>query len=391
MDQASTQSQVTSPDLFIFAGEASGDRLGAELLKELLQLHPSLSIGAVAGPAMRNYPITEILPMENFQVMGFVDVLVALPRMIKLFKMLKTYLLRTQPKAILFIDYPGFNLRMQRHLRKAGFKGALIHYVCPSVWAWKKNRIHPMSSYLNLLLSVFPFEKECFKHTPLQVEYIGHPLAEPIHHFVPSSSFPKFPLPILAIFPGSRKKEILRNFPLQLQAAIDLAYADHSIVVSCAHPHLLPLLEAEVSRYPERSILILSSESNYDLMHHAKLALATSGTITLELALHEVPTVVTYALSALDEFLATHVFRIHLPHYCIVNYTANMRIFPELYGSFFQPKMLYETLTRMLNHSEELKKCEELCSYVKSLLYKPQASAQAAQLILRQMEPLHSK
>jgi len=381
MDPRHAQPTITSPDLFLFAGEASGDRLGADLLQQLFKLHPSLSVSAVAGPSMRTHPIQEILPMEEFQVMGFIDVFLSLPCIIKHFYAIKSYLLQAKPKAIVFIDYPGFNLRMQRHLRKAGFTGLMIHYVCPSVWAWKKGRIQPMSEDLDLLLSVFPFEQKCFSHTKLRVEYLGHPLAEKIAHYTPATSFPPFDKPILAIFPGSRKKEVLRNLPLQLQAAIDVASKSYSLVISCAHPSLLPIIQKISSTYPHVAIHILPSARNDDLMHHAHLALATSGTMTLELALHKVPTIVTYAMTAIDIFLATKIFRIQLPYYCIVNYTANQLIFPELYGPHCNQAALHNALSHMIKSPELLHVCQEHCHRLAQLLYSERPSEKAAILI----------
>lgn len=382
MDPEHALTTLKTPHLFLFAGEASGDLIGAKLLHELFLLRPNLSVTAVAGPAMRDYPIKTLVKMEEFQVMGFLDVLLALPKILKLFKFLKHHILNNPPDAVVLIDYPGFNLRMAKHLKTAGFNHPLIHYVCPSVWAWKKGRVHTMSQTLTLLLSIFPFERQCFSTTSLPVEFIGHPLAEAVMHHTPNPTFPPFPKPIFAIFPGSRKKEVQRNLPLQLQAAIDLGYERYSIVISCAQDHLLPVIQRALSKYPAHTVHILPAECNYDLMHHTSIAFATSGTITLELALHKVPTLVTYALTSVDFFLATKVLRIHLPHYCIVNYTAGMRIFPEFYGPDFNQNMIYETLSVMLNTSEELDLCRARCSILKTLLYEPPSSRKAATLIL---------
>lgn len=386
MDQKATFNSLKPLELFIFAGETSGDRIGAELIQALLSMNPHLKITAVAGPSMRNLPITTFLEMEEFQVMGFIDVLKALPKILKLFKKIKNYLLKTSPQVIILIDYPGFNLRLARFLRKGGFKGFLIQYVCPSVWAWKKGRIQSMSHHLDLLLTLFPFEKQCFAHTNLHVEYVGHPLARTIRHHQPSPDFPKFTQPLFSIFPGSRVKEVERNLPLQLKAAIDLAYNDYTLVISCAHKTLLPLINHEILKYPAHTIHILHAKHNYDLMHHSAIAFATSGTITLELALHQVPTLVTYAMNSFDTFLAKKIFKINLPHYCIVNYTAHMRIFPEFFGPDFNQIQIYKTLSLMLNTPAELKKCKKECALFTHLL--KNEDNLAAQHILRLTETL---
>lgn len=376
---------MRSPDLFIFCGESSGDSIGSELLTSLLSLDPSLKITAVTGPKMREHPIITLLPMEEFQVMGFIDVIKALPKILRLFKFIKNTLLKNPPKAIVFIDYPGFNLRMAKHLRKAGFKGNLIYYVCPSVWAWKKGRVKPMAKYLDLLLCVFPFEKQCFANTSLHVEYVGHPLVSKVESYKKNEECPQFETPLFSIFPGSRKKEVERNFPLQLKTAIDVTKDDYTIAISYTNEPLRCLLEEEVKKYPSKKILLFPAKYNYDIMKKSTIAFATSGTITLELALHGIPTLVTYFITKLDLFLAKKVFRIRLPHYCIANYTVNMRVFHEFYGPDFNSDALHETLSFILSNPNELTLCKERCSFIKKVLEKPLPSLEAAHHILNKL------
>jgi lipid-A-disaccharide synthase len=206
-------------DLFVFAGEKSGDLHGGHLLRELFSIRPDARVCGVGGPSMREAGLSCMLPMEKFQVMGFVDVFIALPRLMRQFFAVKNYILRTQPPAVLLIDYPGFNLRLAASLRKAGFKGRICHYICPSVWAWGKKRIPQMANTLDMLFSILPFEKSYFSETSLPVHYVGHPLVAAV------SNYRRRPLDdfsdgkVLALFPGSRRKELERNLFVQLSAA----------------------------------------------------------------------------------------------------------------------------------------------------------------------------
>lgn len=346
-------------DLFIIAGEASGDLHGAKLIEALLALRPSLKIGAVAGPRMRSYPITSFFPMENLQVMGFIDVFKALPHLVKQFFSIRNQILSLQPKAIVCIDYPGFNLRLERSLRKKGYRGKLIHFISPTVWAWRKNRVQTMEKNLDLLLTIFPFEKACFAKTKLFVEYVGHPLTSQIQ-FSPEPREN-----ILALFPGSRKKEIERNLPLQLAVARKLQALD-------------PTLQVHISNQ--------SPLSNEVLMRTSKLALATSGTVTLELALYGTPTVVHYAVTALDLFLAQRIFRIRLPFYCIVNIIENCQIFPELFGPHFTEEKLFFWAEKFLRDKKARKECIEGCQRVLKSLGINDASQRSAEAILRTVD-----
>lgn len=377
MDQAPTSSSEI--DLFIFAGELSGDVLGAELIHSLIALKPNLKIAAVSGPQMRRHAITTILPMEKFNVMGFLDVFKMLPRLIKNFFYIKKYLLQTTPKACVFIDYQEFSLQMTKALKKKGFQNPLIQYVCPSVWAWKKGRIKPMSKSLNLLLCLFPFEPICFENTPLKAKFIGHPLSKKKSD--DCEVLPLYEKPILSIFPGSRKQEILKNLPLQLECAVESGYENYAIVISCAHPKLLPLIEKERLKYPLHQIYI---EKNKKLIENSRVAIATSGTVTLELAFAKIPTVVTYSISPIDCFLAKQVLKINLPHYCIANYTANTRIFPELYGPSFNKQNLKSALESLLFSKEEYDLCSSRCDLVRTALDRPDPSLEAAKLVIEE-------
>jgi lipid-A-disaccharide synthase len=371
-------------DLFLLAGESSGDLQGAKLIEELLRLDPTLKIAAVAGPRMRQFPIECIEPMENLQVMGFIDVIRALPKMVRLFYSLRRKILALNPKAFIGIDYPGLNLRLHRSLRKKGFQGEQIHYICPTVWAWGKKRIPLMAQNLDLLLTLLPFEPACFAHTSLPAHYVGHPLTASIAQFTPDPTFrSRYGLapndPICALFPGSRSQEIERNFPLQLATARRL---NLPIAVSTAN-------EARSAQLRQLApdLLLISSEDTYNLMHHASLALAKSGTVTLELALHKTPTVVTYAIKPLDLFLATRLFKINLPYYALPNLILQTQIFPELFGPNLTPAALYDHAARLAFDPEARAICRSRCEALIAHLGPSNASRAAAAHILALLTP----
>lgn len=360
---------MSQVELFVLAAEPSADLHGAALIQKLLDFHPQLNIAAVAGPRMRSLPIQAIFKMEHLQVMGFLDVAFALPKMIRHFFFLRNQILALNPKAVICIDYPGFNLRLERSLRKKGYRGKLIHFICPTVWAWGKKRIPLMAQNLDLLLTLFPFEKACFKNTCLPVHYVGHPLTKAI------PPPPQKTEPLLGLFPGSRKKEIERNFPLQLDIARRLAAleANIKIGISCAHPDLPLSTDFE----------IFPPEKTYDLMSRCRLALATSGTATLELALHETPAVVNYAIRPLDAFIAKKIFSIDLPFYCITNIIANELIFPELFGPNLTEENFYLQAERLWFDRDARARCLTGCKKIRSLLGERDASYEAAQSILQ--------
>ena len=214
---------MSTSDLFVFAGEASGDLYGKELVRSLKKENKTLRIFGVAGPLMRQEGVETLLEMEEFQVIGFFDVLICLPKLIKKFYFLRREILKRNPSIALFIDYPGFCLRQERSLRKKGYQGTIVHAIAPTVWAWGKKRISLIEKNVDILLTLFPFEKELFPTSSLQVEYVGHPLEKKIP---PQGRKKTGQKKFIGIFPGSRKKEILRNIPFQLDAIRHLFQKD---------------------------------------------------------------------------------------------------------------------------------------------------------------------
>lgn len=351
-----------SCDLFIFCGEPSGDLHGESLLVQLREKNPSLKVFGVAGPRMRTQKITSILAMEELQVMGFTDVFCAFPKLLRIFYQVAQAILKLQPKIVLTIDYPGFSLRLHRHLKKKGFKGKIVHFICPSVWAWGKHRIAFMEKYLDHLFTILPFESQIFQ--TLSTKYVGHPLTSRIQSY----NYQKLDLPkdqqIIALFPGSRSKELSRNLPIYLDVCKYLCTNNPNthIALSVAQPKLhsqiLSILQKKSWTIP---ITFVAATQSYELMQKAHLAIAKSGTVTLELALHSVPTVVTYGLSKLDLIIARDLLRIRLRFYCLVNIIANEEIFPELIGPYFTHSSLLSYTYHLL---ENRKACQKKCKHM---------------------------
>ncbi len=369
-----------SSEIFVFAGEPSGDLHGEKLLVELWKKDPSLKISGVGGPRMRRVGLDCSMPMENFQVMGFLDVFLALPRLIRHFYTLRTLILRKKPDLVLFIDYPGFNLRMAASLRKKGFTGKLCHFISPSVWAWKKNRIFSMAKTLDLLLVIFPFEVDCFKRTTLPVIYVGHPLIKRLENYPYQENLFHKDKQIIGLFPGSRKKELLRNLPLMLRVAKQLQQEHRLFALSLSEERFRPLIE-NLMRKEKIELALIPSEKTYDLMKACHCALAKSGTVTLELALHGVPTVVIYQISTIDLFLARRIFRIHLPFYCIVNIIAEKEIYPELIGPNLTEQRLLEEVKKLLHSPHVYATCQKECATLAHTLQDKDASHEAAAAI----------
>lgn len=375
-----TSSPSFSSSLFIFAGEQSGDQLGAKLIEALKEKNPSQKIYGVGGPEMRAAGLECLIEMEQFQVMGVTDVLKALPRLFSHYRALQKRILKDSPQGVILIDYADFNMHLAKALRKRGYRGKLVHYVCPSVWAWRKSRTKELEKRLDLLLSILPFEKEYFSKTSLNVAYIGHPLMSAVetHQQVPNwktvvgLSETK---PLLALFPGSRAHAIEKNLPTQWEA-VKPFLNDYTIAVSVARPDLLPLIRKIVPH-----AVYVPKHLRYELMQEAKGALATSGTINLELGLYGVPTVVTYKVTPLNYFIGKYIVgmnRTKNPFFSLTNILNGKEIYPEFVHRKIHPEALTSALQKLLKDPTP---CYNASTHLRSILNKGDSNARAANAI----------
>jgi lipid-A-disaccharide synthase len=344
---------------FIFTGEKSGEQHAANLLKALLKKNPCIEVGGVFSKNIRDLGFKPLIDMTEFQVMGFTNVLKALPRLIRHFNTIVEHILKSNYDIVILVDYPDFNLRLAGKLRKKGYRGKIIKYISPSVWAWKKERIYKMKTSLDLVLCILPFEPKYFAGSGLSAIYVGNPTLESIQNY-PFDADWKRKLsipekkPILAIFPGSRNQEIKKNLPIQLQAAK---------LLKKEFPELIICVSGVSSPYYQ-----VPYEYTYELMKDAALSFAKCGTSILELALLQTPTVVNYQLSKLNFFIAKYFFNLHkIPFFSLPNILLKKECFPELIYYNFNSQNTYEKGKELLSSPKNEQTLRD-CLFVKEAL-----------------------
>lgn len=377
-----------NPSLFIFSGEHSGDMHAGSLVSSLKDLIPEIQVSGVAGPCLRNESIDVFMHMEEFDVMGFTDVIKAFPRLFKHFRRIRRHILQCNPDIVVLVDYQDFNLQLARSLRKHGYRGKIVQYISPTVWAWRAKRADALAKYFDTLFTIFPFEAQYFKHTSLKVHYIGNPTKEKISQQSYDSTWKeKLSLPdapMVALFPGSRNSELSHNLPLHLRVAEQLLYNNRNLhfAISSTHDKLVDPIQLAIrnsSLLLGENIFIIPRQYSYELMKESTVAIAKSGTVTLELALHHTPTVVTYEISKTHEMIAKYLLRLNLPHYCIVNILANKEVFPEFLGAGLSEKKIALAVEDMQNG--KISKSIERCRKLEELLTNAQPGPTAASYI----------
>ena len=374
-----SSSSSSKSSIFIFAGETSADLYGAALINQLKEKMPHIHFFGVGGPNINTQNVEIIYPMEQFQVMGISDVMKQLPQLLLNMFILKKTILTRNPQLCLFIDQPTFSMRLAKQLRKAGFSGKIAQFVAPTVWAYKKERADIMARDFDLLLTLFSFEPQHFAHTTLKTIWTGHPITEIIPHR------PDTKRDLFTLFPGSRPAEIARNLPIQLEAACLFCKETglQQIAISTASANFDDLIAQIITKTRLKTgyagnIIPVTFAERYSAMQRSVLALAKSGTVTLELALHEVPTVVTYTLSALNRFVAKNIFKLNLPFYCIVNILKGSEVFPEYIQNQATAQEIAEALLQFQNDASSVENCQKQCQELHHLLQEDKEKAPTA-------------
>jgi len=280
---------------FLIAGEASGDLHASNLMRGLKEEDPGAGFAFVGGDRMA--AVAGVEPVHHFRdmnFMGFFDVVRHLGRLRRIMKRTKNAVVATMPDVLILVDYAGFNLRMARFASKKGIR--VFYYIPPKVWAWRKGRLRDLKKYVDRLFVIFPFEVSFFQEHGMEVVYEGNPLTDIFgtfrssvrtrETFLADNELPD--KPIVALLAGSRRQEIEACLPEMIRASGD--FPDHQFVVAGA-PSVEPALYRELLQ--ETGIAIVYDQT-YDLLSHARAAVVTSGTATLETALFDVPQVVIY-------------------------------------------------------------------------------------------------
>jgi|GEM_PF-201908 len=367
---------------FLFCGEKSGLVLAEKLIQSVQKSHPETRFFGVIDETSSVKSFDCLLPLSTFQHIGFSKILFRLPSLIKAFFLLKKRIMQENPQVALFIDQPDFSYRLATSLKKAGFQGKIVQYVAPSVWAWRQNRAQAFASSFDLLLTLFPFEAPYFTPHGLQTVFTGHPFVEMIDGAQDHTREK-----LITLFPGSRKEEVLRNLPLQLDAALPFAQKHAlSIAISVSSKNLEPLIYELIERKKiERTITLFPFDKRYEYMKKSTLALTKAGSVTLELGLFKVPSVVLYSISKLNYFLGKYLFRIDLPYFCLVNILQKKEVFPELIRKQPTKEELALLLEKLYQSTEKQKEIQEDCTRLQSLL---QASKKPSRIMEEEIAKL---
>lgn len=338
--------------IFLVAGEPSGDALAARLMAALKRrAHGEVRFSGVGGPRMAAEGLDSLFPMEELSVMGATEVVPHLPRLMRRIGETARAAAGERPDAVITVDSPDFTFRVARRLKGKGIP--LIHYVAPQVWAWKARRARHIAGFLDHLMALLPFEPPYFEAEGLACTYVGHPVIESgaargdgpefrARHGIPEEA------PLLCLLPGSRRSEVRRLLPVFAEALRLLGALRSGLRAVVPSVDVLgEEIAAEVAGWPVPSEVVTGERERYDAFAAADVALAASGTVSLELAMAETPMVVAYRMHPLTGWLARRL--VQTPSVNLVNLIIGRQVIPELLLGECRPDRLAAEVARLFD------------------------------------------
>lgn len=343
---------ISAPLIFFVAGENSGDALGASVMRAVKsKLDGRVRFAGVGGPEMLEIGMDSLFPMEDLAVMGVFEVLPRLPLLLKRIKETADAVERLQPDVLLTIDAPDFCFRVIQKLKARGVAVPKVHFVAPSVWAWRPGRAAKVAKFLDHLLCLLPFEPPYFEREGLKATFVGHPV---VASAIGDGDGPSFrarhgiapDAPVLCVLPGSRSGEVLRLLPVFAETVDKLAPQFPGLhIVMPAVSHLIERVRAATAAWPT-SVTVVDGEQKADAFAAADAALAASGTVALELAMAGLPSVIAYKVNALTAFLARRLLKTRYAN--LINIILDREAVPELIQENCTAENLAREVARLL-------------------------------------------
>lgn len=344
--------------LWLCAGEPSGDAYGALIAQHLMTKNPNLLLRGMGGEKMRAVGVETFVDSTDFAVMGFVEVLGLLPALLRAKRKLLSEAKKSPPDAVVFIDYPGFNMAIAKKMHNRGIQ--VMWYISPKAWAWNQKRIPTMAKICDPLLSIIPFEKEFFRPWGVKTIFVGHPLIE-MMNAKKNFKIEREPNTLL-LLPGSRAGEIKYIFPDMLHSitALHKRRPELKYWVAASDERKVKVLQKMIAHQcsidPDSknlNIEIISGET-IELIQRAETGLAASGTVTLECAILGLPIVSLYRLNALSNWFITHILKPKLfrSFFTLINIFENKCIYEEYYQCCIHPFTIVPAVERILPGGE---------------------------------------
>lgn len=367
------------------AGEASGDTHAASVAVALKKLHPEVEMIGMGGEKMSEAGVKIVYDIKQLGYIGVAEIIKALPSFFKLRDYLKKVMIAEKPDVFVCVDYPGFNMKMAKVAHDLGIP--VLYYICPTIWAWHRSRGYDVAKYTDKVACIFPFEAKAYEAFTENVEFVGHPLLDIVKPTMSKNAALEYfgakeKAFKIMLMPGSRLQEVRNLLPSMLGAADELVKHHDNLQFFLPRAHTIDknILEEIIGEYLDLKIIITEGH-NYDLMQICQLALAASGTATLETALMNLPTILVYRVAALTYFLGKMLIKI--PYVGLPNIIAGREIIPELIQGDVTIANITQEMEYLISDQAYYSKMKEDLLEVKALLGDGGAVNRVAQVIAK--------
>jgi lipid-A-disaccharide synthase len=377
--------------IFISVGEISGDQIASLIMKELIENH-KIELQGIGGNNLKKLGLKSLFPLKEISIMGLLEVIPKIPKLISLISLTVNKILLFKPDIIITVDAPGFNFRVLKKIKKYNLNTKIIHIVAPTVWAWKSGRAKKISSLINHLFVLYPFEKKFFTPHGLKTYFIGHPLLEDTNNNLSKSKKQmlfnnKKKKKSISIFPGSRKNEIEYHLSLILLTIKNINDLEKfNIIIVAVEDHISLIKDIVIKSNISNDVHVISNIYKLLVFKNSFFSIAVSGTITLELALHKVPFFTVYKLNFLSFFILKRLVKSEF--ITLVNIIYSKKIVQELIQKDFNEVNIKKNILLLLNNKStynyQLKQFSKLSSLLSNKGKAP--SKYAASIIKRLLD-----
>lgn len=376
--------------IYLIAGEASGDNIGAKLVSALKNLDSDIEFYGVAGPKMIEAGVKPVFPLQEISVMGFLELLPHIFKIIKKINITIKDILLVKPDMVITIDSPGFSLRVVKKIKNI-FKTKLVHYVAPTVWAYKPERAKLFASIYDHLLTILPFEPKFFIKEGLKTDYIGYPAIEDLQVVDPQIFRNKYSITsneiLVCLTPGSREHEIKKMLPIFIESLEQLQFKlDKKLKVAVLTSINLKINILKLLKDSKLDFCLVDESEKQNLFSASELALSKSGTITTELAFYKIPMVVAHKINYISYLIIKKLLKIRFVS--IINILADEEVIPEMVQENCKANLIADKLLQLVNEEKRFSYQEKIKTQLNKLKSPNiiSASENAARIVLEILE-----
>jgi lipid-A-disaccharide synthase len=373
--------------IMILAGEISGDAHAAEVVERIWQLNPDIEISGMGLGEMKKAGVDVFYDSSNIAVMGLFEVLKHWGEIKRAMAIVRAQLDQTRPDLLILVDYPEFNLKMARHARDLGIK--VLFYISPQVWAWRPKRINKIGQLIDHMAVIFKFEKAYYERANIPVSFVGHPLVGKVVSTRPKQEFSQqlglsSTAPVIGLFPGSRNSEIDRLLPLMLETATRMSQKNPQLEFVLPVATALDLEAVQKQCDASKLNIVLVRDDIYDLISCCDAIISCSGTVTLEIALLDVPMCIVYKMSPLSYQILRHL--VTIPHIGLVNIVAGKSVVREFLQDQATAENISAEMFRLIDNLDYRQQIKDDLSLVRENLGSGDGSDKMARLVLSFLE-----